>query len=82
MSKVFIPTTPDAITPEWLSDVLGAPIANVDKQMVGTGQMGDSVRLTLTYDGEKGRRRSSPSCRRSIRRAEQRRPRSAATRSR
>ncbi|MEY2420869.1 MAG: hypothetical protein QOI95_936 [Acidimicrobiaceae bacterium] len=50
MSKVFIPTTPDAITREWLTEVLGAPVASVEKQMVGTGQMGDSVRLTLGYE--------------------------------
>lgn len=54
MSKFFIPTTPDAITPEWLTDVLGAPVASVAKEMVGTGQMGDSVRLTLGYDGGTG----------------------------
>ena len=51
MSKASIPTTPDAITPEWLSEVLGAPVVAIHKQMVGTGQMGDSVRLTLEYDG-------------------------------
>jgi hypothetical protein len=54
MSKIFIPTTPDAITAEWLSDALGATVTSIDKQMVGTGQMGDSVRLTLTYDGTPG----------------------------
>ncbi|MEY2461517.1 MAG: hypothetical protein QOG30_3347 [Acidimicrobiaceae bacterium] len=54
MSTTFIPTTPAAITPEWLSDALGASVASVEKEMVGTGQMGDSVRLTLTYDGAPG----------------------------
>ena len=54
MSKIFIPATPDAITPEWLTDALGAPVTSVDKEMVGTGQMGDSVRLTLTYNGAEG----------------------------
>src|SRR3977135_1914731 len=54
MSKMFIPTTPDAITPEWLTEVLGASVTSVDKAMVGTGQMGDSVRLTLGYDGATG----------------------------
>jgi hypothetical protein len=49
MSERLIPTTPDAITPEWLSDVLGAVVTAVDKEMVGTGQMGDSVRLRLAY---------------------------------
>jgi hypothetical protein len=51
---MFIPTTPDAITPEWLTEVLGASVTSVDKAMVGTGQMGDSVRLTLGYDGATG----------------------------
>jgi hypothetical protein len=51
MSNPFIPTTPDAITREWLTDALGVPVASVDKEMVGTGQMGDSVRLTLRYEG-------------------------------
>jgi Phosphotransferase enzyme family len=49
MSKTMIPTTPDAITPEWLTDVLGARVVSVATQMVGTGQMGDSVRLSLEY---------------------------------
>jgi hypothetical protein len=54
MSNVFIPTTPDVITREWLTEALGARVVSVDKEMVGTGQMGDSVRLTLGYDGEAG----------------------------
>jgi hypothetical protein len=52
MSNPAIPTTPDAITPEWLTDVLDLPVASVKQQMVGTGQMGDSVRLTLEYAGD------------------------------
>lgn len=51
MSELSIPTTPDAITAEWLTDALGASVVSIDKEMVGTGQMGDSVRLTLGYDG-------------------------------
>jgi len=50
MEKTFIPTTPDAITADWLTDALGAPVTSVEKEMVGTGQMGDSVRLALEYD--------------------------------
>jgi hypothetical protein len=50
MSNDLIPTTPEAITPEWLTDVLGVPVRVVSTEMVGTGQMGDSVRLTLEYD--------------------------------
>lgn len=51
MPALQIPTTADAITPDWLSEVLGAPVRSVTTEMVGTGQMGDSVRLTLDYDG-------------------------------
>jgi aminoglycoside/choline kinase family phosphotransferase len=52
-----IAVTPDAITPAWLTDVLtrsghldGVQIVDVDVQALGTGQMCDSVRLTLRYD--------------------------------
>ena len=50
-----IPTTAETITPEWLTSALGdqlegATVTAVDTTMVGTGQMGDSVRLQLTYD--------------------------------
>ena len=53
----LIPTTPDAITPSWLTSALadlldGATIEAIDITTVGTGQMGDSVRLGLTYDRE------------------------------
>jgi hypothetical protein len=55
-----IATTADALTPEWLSAVLraggtlpaGAAVARVDAQPLGTGQMCDSVRLALAYDGD------------------------------
>jgi hypothetical protein len=55
MTNAPIPTTADALTPEWLTNALGdllagAVIEHVDTTMVGTGQMGDSVRLRLTYD--------------------------------
>lgn len=57
MTSERIPTTADAITPEWLTGALGeildgAQVHAVDTTMVGTGQMGDSVRLELTYDRE------------------------------
>ncbi|MEY2448044.1 MAG: hypothetical protein QOH79_1520 [Acidimicrobiaceae bacterium] len=52
MSSSSIPTTSDSITPEWLTEVLGAPVVSVDREMVGTGQMGDSVRLTLGYEAD------------------------------
>jgi hypothetical protein len=57
MSDTRIPTTADALTPEWLTSALaevlgGAVVKTVAATMVGTGQMGDSVRLALTYDQE------------------------------
>jgi hypothetical protein len=55
MTSERIPTTAEMITPEWLTSALGdqfagATVTAIDTQMVGTGQMGDSVRLRLTYD--------------------------------
>ncbi len=51
-----IVTDPAAMTPAWLTQVLGGPFAGVtiadfDATPVGTGQMGDSVRLRLDHDG-------------------------------
>jgi uncharacterized ParB-like nuclease family protein len=50
-----LPTTADAITPAWLTRALapvldGAEVDAIERTMVGTGQMGDSVRLAVTYD--------------------------------
>ena len=55
MTSERIPTTANAITPEWLTSALvdvldGASVQTIDTEMVGTGQMGDSVRLRLTFD--------------------------------
>lgn len=44
-----IADTPEALTPDWLSAALGLPVTGVDVAAVGTGQMCDSMRLTLTY---------------------------------
>ena len=44
------PTIAEAITPAWLSSVLGAAVRSVEVSSVGTGQMGDSARLSLVYD--------------------------------
>ena len=49
-----IADTPDALTADWLSEVLSAPlggakVTGVALQPVGTGQMCDTFRLTLTY---------------------------------
>lgn len=51
-----IVTLAEHLTPEWLTAALapslaGAQVVDVDTRVVGTGQMGDSVRLSLTYDG-------------------------------
>jgi hypothetical protein len=53
---------PDAVTTEWLTDVLrhgGAigddtRVASFDAKDIGTGQVGANVRFTLTYDGDAG----------------------------
>lgn len=49
---------PEALTPEWLTAALdqggllaGASVVDVEVVPIGTGQMCDSVRLTVTYDG-------------------------------
>jgi hypothetical protein len=54
---VNIADTPDALTPEWLTEVLsehldGARVTDATTTPLGTGQMCDSVRITLAYDGE------------------------------
>jgi Ecdysteroid kinase-like family len=48
---------PDDVTPEWLTAVLTAAgatdegtVVEVESHSVGTGQVGDSVRFTLTWD--------------------------------
>jgi aminoglycoside/choline kinase family phosphotransferase len=52
-----IADTPGALTPAWVTDALraaglleGAAVVEVEQTPVGTGQMCDSVRLTLRYD--------------------------------
>lgn len=44
----------DELTPAWLSAALGRTVGEVAAEPVGTGQMGASWRLTLTYEGEAG----------------------------
>lgn len=51
-----IADTPQALTPEWLTQVLGDHLDGVSvidaaTTPLGTGQMCDSVRISLTYDG-------------------------------
>ena len=54
---------PDELTPAWLTTVLrgsgaladdGAAVASFAVTPIGTGQMGDSFRVGLTYDGDAG----------------------------
>ncbi|TKJ20010.1 aminoglycoside phosphotransferase family protein [Blastococcus sp. CCUG 61487] len=52
-----IADTPEALTPEWLTEALtasgclsGARVVTADVQPLGTGQMCDSVRIRLAYD--------------------------------
>ena len=58
---VAIADTPGALTPEWLTTALAAGghlgdarVVAADVAPVGTGQMCDSVRVTLGYDGATG----------------------------
>lgn len=51
------PSSPAQVTPGWLSEILGragmlddAAVVAVEWQPIGTGQVGDSARFTLTYD--------------------------------
>ncbi|MBX7540771.1 phosphotransferase [Qipengyuania sphaerica] len=41
------PVHPDEVTPSWLSEVLGASVAALRWESIGTGQVGDSVRFQL-----------------------------------
>lgn len=45
---------PDAVTPEWLSDVLGAEVVSAEGTRIGTGQIGMCVRFALSYAGAPG----------------------------
>lgn len=45
------PVHPDAVTPAWLSEVLGQPVRRVRWEPIGTGQVGDSVRFHLEGEG-------------------------------
>lgn len=61
MSTIDLVTSPEQVTPEWLTEVLRSAgaldtgrVASVDAASVGTGQVGDSFRFTLRYDDEDG----------------------------
>lgn len=52
-----VPSHPDAVRPEWLTQILhdhamaeGAAITHISWELIGTGQVGDSVRFFLSYD--------------------------------
>ena len=45
----MIPAGVADVTPAWLSSVLGAPVAAVGVTPIGTGQIADSVRLSITW---------------------------------
>ncbi len=54
-------SAPDQVTPEWLTTVLRASgelstgrVTAVSSTPVGTGQVGDSIRFTLSFEGEEG----------------------------
>jgi hypothetical protein len=52
-----IPTSPDQFSREWLEQMLGAPgstLADFSHVPLGTGQMCDSFRLTLDWEGYAG----------------------------
>lgn len=44
--------TPQELTAEWLSTALALPVRAVAQSPLGTGQMCDSLRLVLAYDGD------------------------------
>lgn len=49
MAKPPIPATPDEVTAQWLSTVLGTPVADVAVSPIGTGQTGATYRVEVTY---------------------------------
>ncbi|MEA3019908.1 MAG: hypothetical protein QOI47_1432 [Actinomycetota bacterium] len=62
MSTPPLVADPELVTAEWLTDVLrhsdaigeGTKVASFEHHSIGTGQVGDNVRYTLTYQGEPG----------------------------
>ena len=49
------PVHPEQVTAAWLGDVLGTPVASVAWESIGTGQVGDSARFHIRYEGADGR---------------------------
>ncbi|WP_323792102.1 aminoglycoside phosphotransferase family protein [Nocardioides sp.] len=48
--EVPIVSEPEDLTPEWLTAALGRQVDGVEREQVGTGQIGTCFRLTLTGD--------------------------------
>ena len=46
-----IPAAPEEVTPQWLTDVLGAEVVAADVTPIGTGQTGATYRVAVTYGG-------------------------------
>lgn len=46
-----IPEAPEQLTPQWLTEVLGAPVATAAVSAIGTGQTGATYRVAVTYSG-------------------------------
>lgn len=46
------PDSPDAMSHTWLSKIIGGKITAMGWQPIGTGQVGDSFRLTVSLEGE------------------------------
>ncbi|WP_299323877.1 phosphotransferase [Parasphingopyxis sp.] len=60
-----IPTRPEQFTTAWLEEKIGAPTGSLTgfaHQTIGTGQMCDSFRLTLDWDGHDGPDRIVAKC--------------------
>ena len=51
MTTAALIRTPDELTTDWLAGVLGAPVRAFTTTPVGTGQMSESHRVTLDWDG-------------------------------
>ena len=62
MTDIDFISSPEEVTPEWLTAVLHAAgeldevgrVTAIESEPVGTGQVGDSVRFTLAYAGTEG----------------------------
>ena len=61
MTDIELISAPEQVTPEWLTTVLRAAgeldsgrVSGIERTAVGTGQVGDSIRFTITYEGGAG----------------------------